>query len=61
MALEGTNLTDEVYGRWHSKFARFFHGGRPGNRPNTENYGIFTDCGPPRMISLSLTKDFGTR
>jgi len=61
VALEGTNLTDQVYGRWHSKFARFFHGGRPGNRPNTENYGIFTDRGPPRMISLSLTKDFGTR
>ena len=61
VALEGTNLTNAVYGRWHAKFARFFHGGAPGNRPNTENFSLFADRGPPRMISVGLSKDFGER
>lgn len=61
VAFEGINLTNEVYGRHHSKFARFFHGGAPGNRPNTENYAIFADRGPPRMIAFTLTKEFGNR
>lgn len=61
VAFGAANLTDEVYGRHHSKFARFFHGGPPGNRPNTENYAIFADRGPPRMIAFTLTKEFGNR
>ena len=63
VALEGTNLTDESYGRHYGKWGGFFHGfNNPGVRNGpigSQNWGLMTDRAPPRMIALSLTRDFG--